>query len=65
MTAKGAESAFALDVNTFVDDQARLHVQRDGLTAGDVITVTGTATYVNPTDATTTTHTATCTFTVK
>lgn len=60
----GAASPFALDVNTFVDDQARLHVQRDGLTAGDVITVTGTATYVNPTNETTT-HTATCTFTVK
>ena len=62
--AKGAASPFALDVNTFVDDQARLHVQRDGLTAGDIITVTGTATYVNPTGDTTT-HTATCTFTVK
>lgn len=61
---KGAASPFALDVNTFVDDQARLHVQRDGLTAGDIITVTGTATYVNPTGETTT-HTATCTFTVK
>lgn len=57
-------AAFDLNANTFVDDQARLHVQRDGLTAGDIITVTGTATYVNPTDETTT-HTATCTFTVK
>lgn len=61
---KGAASPFVLNVNTFVDDQARLHVQRDGLTAGDIITVTGTATYVNPTGETTT-HTATCTFTVK
>lgn len=57
-------AAFDLNVNTFVDDQARLHVQRDGLTAGDIITVTGTATYVNPTGETTT-HTATCTLTVK
>lgn len=57
-------AAFDLNVNTFVDDQARLHVQRDGLTAGDIITVTGTATYVNPTGKTTT-HKATCTFTVK
>lgn len=56
--------AFALDVNTFVDDQARLHVQRGGLTAGDVITVTGTATYVNPNGGTTE-HKAECTFTVK
>ena len=56
-------AAFDLNVNTFVDDQARLHVQRDGLVAGDVITVTGTATYVNPNGATTK-HSATCTFTV-
>lgn len=62
--AKGAASPFELNVNTFVDDQARLHVQRDGLTAGDIITVTGTATYVNPTDETTP-YKATCTFTVK
>lgn len=60
--AQGA--AFDLNVNTFVDDQARLHVQRDGLTAGDIITVTGTATYVNPTGETTT-RKATSTFTVK
>lgn len=56
--------SFELDVNTFVDDQARLHVQRNGLTKGDIITVTGTATYINPTDKTTE-HSATCTFTVK
>lgn len=57
-------AAFDLNVNTFVDDQARLHVQRDGLTAGDIITVTGRATYVNPTGETTT-HEATCELTVK
>lgn len=65
--ASGDEShgaAFDLNVNTFVDDQARLHVQRDGLVAGDVITVTGTATYVNP-NGETTEHSATCTFTVE
>lgn len=56
-------AAFDLNANTFVDDQARLHVQRDGLVAGDVITVTGTATYVNP-NGKTTEHSATCTFTV-
>ena len=56
--------AFDLNVNTFVDDHARLHVQRDGLAAGDIITVTGTATYVNP-NGETTEHTATCTFTVE
>ena len=57
-------TAFDLNANTFVDDQARLHVQRDGLVAGDVITVTGTATYVNP-NGETTEHSATCKFTVK
>lgn len=59
-----SDATFALNVNTYVDDQARLHVQRDGLKKGDVITVTGTATYVNPNGATTE-HSATCTFTVK
>lgn len=58
------DASFELDVNTFVDDQARLHVQRNGLKAGDIITVTGTATYVNPTGETTE-HSASCTFTVK
>ena len=57
-------AVFDLNVNTFVDDQARLHVQRDDLVAGDVITVTGTATYVNPSGETTE-HSATCTFTVE
>lgn len=57
-------AAFELNVNTYVDDQARLHVQRDGLVVGDVITVTGTATYVNP-NGKTTERSATCTFTVK
>ena len=57
-------ATFQLDFNTFVDDQARLHVQRGGLTVNDVITVTGTATYVNP-NGKTTEHKAVCTFTVK
>lgn len=37
-----------LNVNTFVDDQARLHIQRDGLPNGTIIKVDGTATYINP-----------------
>lgn len=57
-------ATFQLDIDTFVDDQARLHVQRGGLTVNDVITVTGTATYVNP-NGKTTEHKAECTFTVK
>jgi hypothetical protein len=39
---------FALNINTFVDNRDRLHIQRDKLKTGDIITVTGTATYVNP-----------------
>ena len=61
-TTPGA--SFELDVNTFVDDQSRLHVQRNDLTKGDVITVTGTATYVNP-NGETTEYKAECIFTVK
>lgn len=41
-----------LNVNTFVDDQARLHIQRDGLPNKTVIKVTGTATYINPNNKT-------------
>lgn len=64
--ASGSDTgvSFALNVNTYVDDQARLHVQRDGVKKGDVLTVTGTATYVNPTGETTK-YKATCTITVK
>lgn len=37
-----------LNINTFVDDQARLHIQRDGLPNNTTIKVDGTATYINP-----------------
>ena len=57
-------AAFALNVNTYVDDQARLHIQRDGLKADDTIFVDAVATYVNPNGATTE-HTAHCTFKIK
>lgn len=53
-----------LNVNTFVDDQARLHVQRDGLKDDDVINVEALATYINP-NGTTGTYTATSRFAVK
>ena len=64
VTAKRSENAYALNVNTFVDDQARLHIQRDDIVAGDVITVKGTATYVNPNGATET-YTSDLVFTVE
>lgn len=53
-----------LNVNTFVDDQARLHVQRDDLHNDDIIKVEALATYINPT-GTTETYTATSHFNVK
>ncbi len=53
-----------LNANTFVDDQARLHVQRDGLADDDVIKVDALATYINP-NGTTETYTATSRFAVK
>lgn len=43
-----------LNVNTFVDDQARLHIQRDGLPNNTIIKVNGIATYINPNGATNT-----------
>lgn len=64
VTAKRGGNTYALNVNTFVDDQARLHVQRDDIAANDVIAVKGTATYVNP-NGTTETYTSDIVFTVE
>ncbi|UVY47532.1 MAG: hypothetical protein [Bacteriophage sp.] len=41
-----------LNVRTRVDNYGVLHVQKTGLKSGDVITVTATSTYVNPSGAT-------------
>lgn len=41
-----------LNVRTRVDNYGVLHVQKTGLKPGDVITVTATSTYVNPSGAT-------------
>lgn len=60
----GTNRVFPLNINTFVDDQARLHVQRDDLHNDDVIKVEALATYVNP-NGTTETYTATSRFNVK
>ena len=37
-----------LSINTFIDKQSRLHIQREGLLRGDRIEVIGTSTYLNP-----------------
>ena len=44
----------ALNSRTYVDSYGVLHIQKTGLSSGDVITVTATATYVNPSGATST-----------
>lgn len=49
VVAKNAESEpVALNARTRVDSYGVLHVQRTGLKAGDVITVTATSAYTNP-----------------
>lgn len=53
-----------LNVNTFVDNEARLHVQRDNLKNGDIIDVEALATYINP-NGTTETYTNSIRFNVK
>lgn len=53
----------ALNSRTYVDERGILHVQRSGLEVGDVITITGTSTYVNPSGETAE-YTATATATV-
>lgn len=42
-----------LNSRTYVDAYGILHVQKTGLEAGDVITITATACYINPSGATT------------
>lgn len=44
----------ALNSRTYVDSYGVLHIQKTGLSSGDVITVTATATYVNPSGSTST-----------
>ena len=43
-----------LNSRTYVDSYGVLHIQKSGIESGTVITVTGTATYVNPSGVTTT-----------
>ena len=42
----------ALNSKTYVDSYGVLHIQKSGLSSGDVITVTAVATYVNPSGST-------------
>ena len=46
--------AVPLNARTYVDDRGELHVQKTGLQAGDVITITAKAAYINPSGSTST-----------
>lgn len=48
LTKSGTTTTVPLNVNTFVDDQARLHIQRDGLPDKATLKIDGAATYINP-----------------
>lgn len=54
VSAARSGSDIPLNSRTYVDSYGILHVQKTGLQANDVITVTGTATYTNPSGSTTT-----------
>ena len=47
-------AAKPLKATTYVDNYGVLHIQKTGLTTGDVITVTAIATYINPSGSTST-----------
>lgn len=53
ITAARSDTPVALNSRTRVDRLGVLHVQKTGLEAGDVLTVTGTTVYVNPSGETT------------
>ena len=59
----GTTEAVELNSRTFVDDRNVLHLQKSGIEVGDVLTITGVSTYINPSGATSV-YTATFTATV-
>jgi hypothetical protein len=62
-TADNETVPVALNSRTYVDSYGVLHLQKTGLEADDVITVTAKSAYINPSGATTV-YTATATVTV-
>lgn len=63
VAASRSGSAIPLNSRTYVDAYGKLHVQKTGLQADDVITITAKSTYINPSGSTTP-YTATATVTV-
>lgn len=53
VAAARSGNAVALNSRTYVDEHNILHVQKTGLAANDVLTVTATSVYVNPSGSTT------------
>ena len=64
VAASRSGDAIPLNTRTYVDERGVLHVQKTGLEADDVITVTATAAYVDPSGIVTSTFTDTFTATV-
>lgn len=64
VTAKRSEDPLKLNSRTYVDRRNVLHIQATGLEAADVITATCTASYINPSGATTE-HTASAVITIE
>ena len=57
LAADRSGTAIPLNSRTYVDSYGVLHVQKTGLETGDTITITATATYVDPSGITTSTFT--------
>lgn len=53
LAADRSGTAIPLNSRTYVDDYGVLHVQKTGLETGDEITITATATYIDPSGITT------------
>lgn len=63
LAAMNGDAAIQLNSATYVDEYGVLHLQKSKIESGTVITVTATASYINPSGATTP-HTATLDITV-
>ena len=64
VAASRSGDAIPLNTRTYVDERGVLHVQKTGLEADDVITVTATDAYVDPSGLVTSSFTDTFTATV-
>lgn len=63
-TSGSSTTPVQLNSRTYVDDAGVLHVQRSGVQAGDVLTVTATSAFANPSSTSESTYAATFTATL-